>query len=411
MKRMLKLLTMLALVLALVLPQGVFAEETDLLQEIFTALTAEGSDYSEGKAVNLEYYPEMQYEEVLGEDSITITVTGNEYMEGSWSFVKDGDYLTLTVGSGDYGGIGLTVYLLKAVGNVYGMNGALLNAYISGLNALGMDSPYFVMEYDEAQMTTTYKIYIAGPFDMKELDEMVLTEDVLNLYGYDPLTENEYTSRSVALGKIYMMVNGNKSGVTMLVAEYGELDDLAYQGMINVVKALQPDGWEAFTAEYTELTNADTEIYNVVLNADDAAVLEIMDEILPEYAYGIVHIGTDGAYEEDYDAEGYVADGAEIDETYNGTYWESEDGLLLEAVWQDGYYKIAIMNGETEYSYLCDQGKVSGYLFSLGTGIAEEDDQQPDYGWGIFYSVEEGSLLWEQADGTCVMFTRVAEAE
>ena len=112
----------LASALALVLPlalaacgQSAPAQEAsesnssaDTLKGIYEALIAPESDYSQSKAMILEYYPELEYGETLGSDRITLSfkANGNEYFtDGSWDFVLDGDRLTAVIADGDYTGI------------------------------------------------------------------------------------------------------------------------------------------------------------------------------------------------------------------------------------------------------------------------------------------------------------------
>lgn len=97
-----------------------------------------------------------------------------------------------------------------------------------------------------------------------------------------------------------------------------------------------------------------------------------------------------------------------IDENFNSTYWESGD-LKLTAVWQDGDYKIAIQDGETELSYLCEMDMETGRLNAIGTGVAEFDEEQPDHGRGVFFINEEGNLVRQDPEGNETVFTRIID--
>lgn len=304
MKKLLSLLLALAMLLA---AQAVFAEGNDPVEGIFSALTAEGSGYSKNKETMKEYYPGIRYEEKLEGDRLTMTVTGGEDRDGSWTFVKEGDFLTVTAKEEDFAAYGAVMSVLGAVGDYYGMNSTLLTAYLAGLNALGLENPYLRTEADEAAGTVRYSIYIAGAYDMKELDRMVLTEEVLNLYDYEPLTE-EYTSRAANLGKVSMVCNGSRDGLVILLMEYGEPDDIAYQDLVNLVKALQPAGWAAFAADYTELKDAEGAEYKVAVNVDRAAAEEIVDDPPEGYSFIVARFGTEAAGGEPADAaEGETA--------------------------------------------------------------------------------------------------------
>ena len=193
----------------------------DTLKGIYEALIAPESDYSQNKAMMAEYYTELEYGEMLGSDRITITfkANGNEYFtDGSWDFVQDGDRLTAVIADGDYTGIMNVMYMAGAIGSCFGMEPALVSGYLNGLGALGAESDNFSMTVDEAAGTTTYSLNIAGPWDMKELDQMVLTEAIL---GAEPLDEN-YTSQGGSVGKLQYLANGNISSYTVLFAEYGD---------------------------------------------------------------------------------------------------------------------------------------------------------------------------------------------
>ena len=78
---------------------------------------------------------------------------------------------------------------------------------------------------------------------------MVLTEDIL---GAEELTD-EYARQGGNVGKLRYLANGNVSSYTVLFAEYGELDDVAYQSMVNLISLRKPAGYEAFLADFTEL--------------------------------------------------------------------------------------------------------------------------------------------------------------
>ena len=289
MKKIISLFLILAV--ALLAVQAAAAEKADPMEGVYEALTAEGSAYSESKAVSREYYPDIKYEEKLEGDRFTITVSGSGEYDGSWVFVREGDYLVMTTKEDDfYAGV-IALNVLWAAGDYYGANHVLLNAYVSGLEALGMDNPYFKREIDDASGTMKISIRISGPYDMPELDSMVLTGDVLNLYGFEPLSET-ITSHVANMGKVSAIINGNREDTTFLIMEYGELDDIALQDLVNLVGYLQPAGWEAFTAGYTELKDAEEAEYTVTTNVDKAAVQEIIDEPPEGYSFAIARFGT-----------------------------------------------------------------------------------------------------------------------
>ena len=263
---------------------------SDTLKGIYEALIDPDSEYSQSKAIYTESYPEVEYSEELKSDRITITfnANNNEYLtDGSWEFVEDGDQLTAVIADDDYAGIMNVMFVANAVGSYFGMETEVMNGYINGLGAFGLESDNFSMTTDESAGTTTYKLSIAGPWDMKELDQMVLNEAVLEP---DPLSE-EYTSQGGSVGKMQYLANGNVDSYTALFAEFGELDDIAYQSIVNLITLRKPAGYEAFLAEFTELKALETDKYLVDLDPDDTAIEEIMGQRNEKYSYVLVRFG------------------------------------------------------------------------------------------------------------------------
>ena len=99
---------------------------------------------------------------------------------------------------------------------------------------------------------------------------------------------------------------------------------------------------------------------------------------------------------------------------FDGTFWESGE-LKMEIVFQDGYYKAAIQDGERELSYLCEYDEFEeddrsyDRLTGIGTGDEEMDAAQPDRGRAEFiwnYWTQE--LTW-QRDGEKIVFTQIID--
>ena len=317
MKRIVRHITLLALVLALMLAQLAVAETDETVKGIFDALTAEGSSYSQTKATYKEYYPDTVYTETLEDNGFTIAVSGNEYMNGNWTFTRDGDYLAITFGNDDFNAYLTTLDVVKAVGAYFGMNTSLITSYINGLGVLGIESDNFKMTEDEAAGTTTLSINISGPWDMKELDDMAFDE--ASLAQYEPLSD-ESTSMGGSCGKMMMIANGSVSDLTLLVGEYGGLDELAHRSIINIAKVLQPTGWEDFVANYTELRDAEAEGYTVRLNVDMATVGEIIDDVSEDYSFALIHFGAASADEGETSDEDAPAQAPTTEEFADGYF-------------------------------------------------------------------------------------------
>ena len=212
MNNFVKFVVMLCLVLGAALP--VCAEPSEMLKGIYDALLSEKSDFSQGKAIYAEYYPETKYEAELTDEGITISISGNEYTpDGSWTFTEDGDYLKITLPDGDFSGYVQATNILNAVGICYGMDSHLLSGYVNGLSAKNLENKFFVVSNDEENKTAEISIYAAGPYDMKELDEMILDQDSLD---FEPLTE-DYLSMASSVGKVFMLANGNVDDLKILV--------------------------------------------------------------------------------------------------------------------------------------------------------------------------------------------------
>ena len=285
---------LILLLAAALLAMPVFAENADFVKSVFDALTAKGSSYTESKALYDELFPGLECEENLKDDGFSITFRGSVYMAGSWDFTREGDYLTLTINSDDYIGYAMVSFARKAVADCCGMNEALLNAYLAGLGALRLENPWFLSETDYAAGTTKLSIYAAGPYDMKELDQMALSGEVLSSYGVSPL-DAEVISKTVNFGKLSMVISGSAESVTILLGEYGRLDGLAFRSLKAAVKYLKPAGWEAFEAEYAELADTETAAYSVSLEAEEEAVGALCPEPFEGYGYALIRFGPSGS--------------------------------------------------------------------------------------------------------------------
>ena len=286
MMKMMKHIALMTLIMALIAAQAALAEPDAAVKGIYDALLSEDSGYSEMKAMYADYFPECTFEETLNDSSFTIAISGSSYMDGSWTFSREGDNLNITLGEEDMGGYSLITYVLEAVADTLGMDKAVMSGYINGVSALDIEDECFTSVEDEAG-NTTVSIYIGAPWEMEALDRMVLDESVMD---FEPLG-GDYTSMSANVGKVMIVVNGEPDDATILLGEYGGLDDVAYQSLINAVNVLKPDGWENFISEYKALADAETAGYTVKLNADADAVGEIIDDARDSYSYAVVHFG------------------------------------------------------------------------------------------------------------------------
>lgn len=287
-----------ALVLVLVLslaacaaptePQTTAADPKTVLQGIYDTMLAQDSKYAELKATYLESNPNMAFTETLGDDRITVDITGSDFADGSRDFVLEGDYLTSTYAADDFMGAYLTMQMMGVVGQYLGMDPQLTIFYLSGLAQLELESDNLLIEQDETANTTTYKFKVNAPYDMKELDQMVIDRQQLALY--DPLGEDS-TNLGFNLGKIGLYLVGSKSDCTIVISEYGALDNVALESLRNAVDYLRPDGSEDFLANYNQLQAVETDSYQVSLAPDADVLADFGLQTQEARSYMRIHFG------------------------------------------------------------------------------------------------------------------------
>lgn len=261
----------MALVLALTAVACTKADVSPALKGVYDCLLEEGSAYNEYKSYYAESFPDAKFEEKLEGDKITISASGSEYTDGTWAFVLDGNYICATVAKDDFTGAVLVSHMASAIGDYLGMDGRLLNGYINAVGLLDIESSDYLVEEDEEAGSITFKFNIANAYEMKELDQIVIDDKLLS--DYEPLTE-DYVNRVFSIGKISMSISGSVDQLTILINEYGELDEVAFTSLKNAVSYLKPNGYEQFIAEYTAIEEAETDVYQVTLNVDDATLAE-----------------------------------------------------------------------------------------------------------------------------------------
>lgn len=252
-------------------------DESDaLMQGVYDKLIAADSGYSEWKA----NFNATTFEEKLDGEEITITAKGEEGLDGEYVFTHDGDYITYTAaGEEDYSGYSVFMYIRNAVGDYYGMNSTLMNGYLAGLDNFGFENKYLIVDMEKGE----YKVYSAGKWDMKELDEMYVNDKALEYT--DALTEND-TNSYINSGKITVAAFGNKSNLELIVYEYGDKNtELTYKSIMTTVAKLQPNGYKNFAKDYTELKEAKGKGYKVSLDLDNSAAQAHELKELEGYSY------------------------------------------------------------------------------------------------------------------------------
>lgn len=235
------------------------------------------------------YYPDATFEEKIEGNSILLNISGIEDASGSYEYKLDGDYLTYTqpANSEDYVGYSFFMYLKSAAEKFNGIDSDLATGYISGCEAFGIEDKYMITEEDEATGTTS-KLYVAGKFDMPELDTMYINDKALEYT--EALTDDDLNG-VINCGKIRAIYYGNKNSADIIFIEFGERSDLTYQSMVNTIAKLQPNGADAFAKDYTELKETEGDGFKVTFALDESFAEEHSIEIKDGYSYTVVHFG------------------------------------------------------------------------------------------------------------------------
>ncbi len=241
--------------------------------------------YNEYKAM----FTNTTFEEKVEGESIILNISGDEGVSGNYEFKLDGDYLTYTqpADSEDYVGYSFFMYLKSAADKYLGMDSNLTTGYVAGCEYFGIDNKYFISETDEAG-ATTQKLYIAGKWDMPELDTMYVNDKALEYT--DALDENDING-VINCGKIRVIYYGNKNSVDIIVSEYGERNDLTYQSIMNTVAKLQPTNADTFAKNFNELKEGEDDGFKVTFGLDDTLKAEHELEEAEGYEYTVVHFG------------------------------------------------------------------------------------------------------------------------
>lgn len=282
---------LISLILVSAFAQLALAEPSEVLKKVYDAMLVEGSTFSQSKAMYEQYYQGVTLDAALEEDAIAIKLTSeNEYVQsGAWRFVQDGDYVNIELKGDDFYGSVMASMIMDAAVTAQGVNSSLFNGYTSALALTEQENRFMTIDTDDTG-AMKIRINVVGPYTMDGLDQMVLTEEIMKAQEFEPLGENG-TGNVINFGKVSMVINGDAQDAKFLVMEYGGLDDLAFQALISAVKVFQPKGWETFIAEYTELKDAKGAGYTATVNADEAAVKEIIEDPAEGYSCAIVSFG------------------------------------------------------------------------------------------------------------------------
>lgn len=237
------------------------AVKEDCMQKVFENLTKADSGYSKLKKDYAEY---ATFSEKIENNTISITVqtTNADYKElnGTWTYKLDGDYIVNSYKDSEMFGLTLGTYVAQAVSDYLGMDPELVSGYMSAVVNKNIKSDYYSMTIDEAAGTISQKIYVADKYDMSVIDSIYIDSESLSML--DKLTTS---SQSVytAVGKVSTNASGTKDHFEINISEYGDVTDLSYKSILEIVKKAQPIGYEEFLKSYTKLEAASTDYYKV----------------------------------------------------------------------------------------------------------------------------------------------------
>ena len=296
MKRTGRIMIALLVVGAMLLSFASCGKKADIMSGVYEKLLA-NADYAQWKSG----FTATTFEESLNGDTITVKATGEEGVNGEFAFTLDGDYIVATAEEGDYSTYSLLMDIKGAVADYYGMNSSLMSGYLAGLARAGKENTFFMTE--SADGKTTYKLYAASAWNMEGLDEMFVDEAALEYT--DPLTE-DFISSYINCGKISLAAFGSKTDLTLIVGEYGENTDLTLKSLQNAVAKLQPNGYEAFAADYTELKEAVGSGYSVSFGLSDEVAQNNSYSKTEGYSYVTVVFNGETAADSEEDGQNPV---------------------------------------------------------------------------------------------------------
>ena len=129
---------------------------------------------------------------------------------------------------------------------------------------------------------------LAKPFEMKELDEMYVGDELLA--DDEPLGDS-FQSSVKNIGKILTIMNGDKNCFKILVREYGQLNDIAVKSVVNIANKLRPNGYESFADSFTNFETSETAAYTVNTAPEDEEIIDAFGKKEEGYSYGIIVFG------------------------------------------------------------------------------------------------------------------------
>ncbi|MBQ1489578.1 MAG: hypothetical protein IIZ43_00900 [Eubacterium sp.] len=271
-------------------PEETEAEEPDdsaqIMQHIYDYLLQDGSAYMQYKDV----HEDAGLLEELDGDTLTITASGD--IEGVREFKVSDSYLIFTVPEEDYSASTFFDLVSDAACDYLGMDPLLFRGYIRGMDLLGQENQYYSLTEEEGTQDMQYRLYVGGPYEMTELDQMALAYD---LNRFDPFVADAM-AYSTEVGRICMFAKGTNKSADILIGESEVLDEYALQAMKDAAAALKPAGYQSFGTGYTKLEEKKTGKYRVTFLSGRKAKKLLTDAgeqacYSPNYEYVLIHFG------------------------------------------------------------------------------------------------------------------------
>ena len=362
------------------------------MQGIFDKLTA-NADYAEWKSS----FSATTFEEKLDGDSIVCSATGEEGMNGTFTFTLDGDYIVNTTDEGDYSAYAIMTYLKEAVADYYGMNNMLMTGYIAGLESAGLENKYFYTESADGKSTT--RLYAAGEWKMEGLDEMNVDEKGLEYC--DVLGENP-NSFYINAGRITAASIGSADDLDLMVGEYGENTEKTLNAILAIVRKQQPNGHETFEKEFTELKETSGDGYVVYFGIPEEVAVNHEYKAAEGYSYVTVVFSADAETAGGDDGQNPVMN-------FAGTYQSGrcsltitpggKDGATITATWGNSadcaskWIMHAVFDPDTLRLTYADSTKTTSTYDENGNVVSQTVDYTD--GSGRLQLFGDGTLRWE----------------
>ena len=217
------------------------------MQQVFDIVTADGSSYSEQKAMDIY----TEYSETLEGNTITFKAE-SDYLNVDCAFTLEDDYIVNTSAADDYMSSVYFSYVMQAVGEIHGMDRDLLLGYWRAATFEAIESDNIQISADGDSITM--KLYAGGTYDFSVLDDIALNDAAM---GDMDLLAEDSINYFTGIGKVNLFSLGDKNSCDITMAEHGGLTDLTYRSLVAAVEKLQPAGYEDFLANYQEIGEAE----------------------------------------------------------------------------------------------------------------------------------------------------------